>query len=111
MKQGALTYKKLHFKEDGRVNGEVVFEKGKSYDVPVETGSVERWLRRGVAEEVKELTKEEKKAQKDAEDKAAKDAADLKAKEEAEKKAAEEAEKAKLSNPAGSGDNKTTTNP
>lgn len=98
---------KIRFKEDKFVDGKLAFEKDKVHEIPVETGSAARWLRRG-GEEVKELTKEEKKAQKEAEDKAA---AEAKAKEDADKKAAEEAEKAKLSNPAGSGDNKTTTNP
>ena len=52
--------KKLKFLVDGVVNGEVVFVAGETYDIPVETGSVTRWLKRGAVEveevlEVKEV--------------------------------------------------------
>lgn len=50
------TTKKILFHEDGIVNGEVVFKKGEVYDIPVETGSAARWIRRG-AEEVIEAVK------------------------------------------------------
>lgn len=40
---------KLKFSQDGWVDGKLVFEKGKTYEVPSETGSAERWIRRGMA--------------------------------------------------------------
>jgi hypothetical protein len=40
---------KLKFIQDGFVSGKLEFEKGKVYDVPVETGSVARWIKRGMA--------------------------------------------------------------
>ena len=40
---------KLKFIEDGFVSGVVEFKKGQIYDIPVETGSVARWIKRGVA--------------------------------------------------------------
>lgn len=41
---------KLKFVADAFVNGEVVYLKGQVVDVPNETGSADRWLRRGLAE-------------------------------------------------------------
>jgi hypothetical protein len=49
---------KLKFISDGFVSGRVEFEKGKIYDIPVETGSVARWLKRGVAVVVESLQQE-----------------------------------------------------
>jgi hypothetical protein len=46
---------KLKFNADGVVNGKVVFEAGKVYEISNETGSVDRWIKRGaevVLEEV-----------------------------------------------------------
>jgi hypothetical protein len=40
---------KLKFIQDGFVSGKLEFKKGEVYDVPVETGSVARWLKRGMA--------------------------------------------------------------
>lgn len=40
---------KLRFSQDGWVDGKLVFEAGKTYEVPTETGSAERWIRRGMA--------------------------------------------------------------
>lgn len=64
---------KLLFKQDGKVNGEVVFKAGEIYEVSNEKGSVDRWLKRGAeiivevpakvelaqVEEVKEVEEEE----------------------------------------------------
>lgn len=45
---------KLLFIGDARVDGKIIFEKGQVYDVPIETGSASRWIRRGVAIEYAE---------------------------------------------------------
>jgi hypothetical protein len=42
----------LKFNFDGVYNGELLFEKGKTYDVSEENGFASRWIRRG-AEQVK----------------------------------------------------------
>lgn len=49
---------KLRFKNDGIVNGEVVFEAGKTYEISNETGSADRWIKRG-AEVVEEVVIQE----------------------------------------------------
>jgi hypothetical protein len=42
-----MTYEKMLFHEDKYINGELIFKAGETYDIPVETGSVTRWLKRG----------------------------------------------------------------
>lgn len=42
-----MTYEYMTFKEDKHVNGVLTYVAGEVYQIPVETGSVERWLRRG----------------------------------------------------------------
>lgn len=37
----------LYFTTDGFVNGELVYEKGQTYSVPVAGGSADRWIKRG----------------------------------------------------------------
>lgn len=44
---------KLKFNADGLVNGKVVFEAGKVYEISDELGSASRWIKRG-AEVVEE---------------------------------------------------------
>lgn len=46
---------KLKFLVDAFVNGKVVYEKGKVYEIDNSLGSADRWLRRGVAEVVVEM--------------------------------------------------------
>jgi hypothetical protein len=58
-----MTTKKLKFLVDGVVNGEVVFKAGEIYDIPVETGSVTRWLKRGAVEVEEVLDEVEKKTE------------------------------------------------
>lgn len=41
------THELMTFKEDKKVNGEVVFKAGEVYPVEIATGSVTRWLKRG----------------------------------------------------------------
>jgi hypothetical protein len=43
---------KLFFTEDAKVNKEIIYHKNKTYDVPVETGSAQRWITRGIAHSV-----------------------------------------------------------
>lgn len=38
---------KVLFHEDKYVDGKLTYKKGEKYDLPVETGTVERWLKRG----------------------------------------------------------------
>jgi hypothetical protein len=45
---------KLKFIGDGRIDGKLVFESGKVYEVDEESGSAARWVRRNLAIEVKE---------------------------------------------------------
>lgn len=55
---------KLKFIKDGFVDGQLVFEKGKVYDISDEKGSASRWIKRGIVVEVKDVVvKEEPKAE------------------------------------------------
>lgn len=59
-----MTLKKIKFNVDMIYDGNVLYEAGKVYEVPVETGSFQRWLKRGAEEvldnqEVKEDSKED----------------------------------------------------
>ena len=45
---------KLYFNKDGYINGELVFEKGKVYDVPEDGGSAARWMKRGAELHIEE---------------------------------------------------------
>lgn len=58
--------KKALFIKDGFIDGQLVYECGKTYDLDEKSGSYDRWVRRGIAvdavEEEKQMieTKEEK---------------------------------------------------
>lgn len=46
---------KLKFLKNGVLNGEIVFHEGEVYEISNELGSVDRWFRRGIVEEVIEI--------------------------------------------------------
>lgn len=49
---------RLLFKQDAKVNGEIVFKAGQVYEISNDKGSVDRWIKRGavlVQEEVKKV--------------------------------------------------------
>jgi hypothetical protein len=48
---------KLRFTEDAKVDKKIIYHKGKIYDVPVDTGSSQRWIKRGIAHTVVEEVK------------------------------------------------------
>lgn len=50
----------LKFNQDGFVNGDLVFEAGKVYEIDDSKGSASRWVRRGVAFEVQKEETEKK---------------------------------------------------
>lgn len=62
-----MTTKKLKFINDGIVDGKVEFKAGEVYDIPVESGSYDRWVKRGAVEveESEEKEAPKKKAAKE----------------------------------------------
>lgn len=51
--------KLLKFTFDGRVDGEVIYEAGKTYPVPVAGGSADRWIKRGAIEVTEDVAEVE----------------------------------------------------
>lgn len=52
---------KLYFPVEGRVSGELIYEKGETYEIPIHGGSADRWIKRGAIPQ-SQMPKEEAKA-------------------------------------------------
>ena len=65
----------MHFIADGFVDGVLVFEKGKTYEVDEKSGSASRWIRRGVAEPAQDLVLESQETKEETKEEMPKDEA------------------------------------